>query len=83
MIELIRRTRWDQAYDFLASGEPPMVQRILALNILFLILFVLRRAKFGKPMTQQGLLFAQGMLLLANILVIFQRDVQSFLDRVI
>lgn len=83
MIELIRRTRWDQAYDFLASGEPPMIQRILALNILFLILFVLRRAKFGKPMTQQGLLFAQAMLLLANILVMFQRDIQSFLDRVI
>lgn len=83
MIELIRRTRWDQAYEFLASGEPPMIQRILALNILFLMLFVLRRVKFGKPMTQQGLLFAQGMLLLANILVMFQGDITSFLERVI
>ena len=48
MIELFKRARWDQAYDFLTYGDPPMIARLLA-----------------------------------NFLILFQRDIMRIIDRVI
>jgi hypothetical protein len=83
MLELIRRTRWDQAFDFLASGDPPMIFRLLALNTIFLIFYMLRRTKSTQPMPQTTILQVQAFLLLANFLILFQRDITQYLDRFI
>jgi len=83
MLELLNRTRWDQAYDFLAAGEPPMMLRILGINTLFLAFYMIRRSKVPFPMKQLTVIQVQAFLLLANALVLFQRDIVSFLDRYI
>lgn len=83
MIELFNRARWDQAYNFLASGDPPMMFRLLAINTIFLILYVIRKAKTGKPMNERTVLQVQGLLVLANCLILFQSDIQNFLSRLI
>ncbi|MCB1378053.1 MAG: hypothetical protein KDK89_06765 [Alphaproteobacteria bacterium] len=83
MIELLERTQWDQARNFLASGDPPMIFRLLALNTVFLILYIVRRAKGARPMEQSVLLGVQGLLILSNMLVMFQNDITRFLDRLI
>lgn len=83
MLELFRRARWDQAYDFLASGEPPMMVRILMINTIFLILYMIRRARSPHPMKDHTVLQIQGLLVLANALILFQRDILQFLDRFI
>ena len=83
MIELFKRARWDQAYDFLASGDPPMIGRIMVLNTIFLIFLIVRRANGLKPMKESGLLPVQALLLLANFLVLFQNSIQQFIGRFI
>lgn len=82
-MELLQRIRWDQAYDFLAAGDPPMIFRLLALNTVFIILFVVRRSRGAMPMEQSGMLVTQGLLVAANLLVMFHNDVLRLLDRAI
>ena len=81
MLELIQRTRWDQAYHFLASGEPPMIAKLLALNTIFFIFILIRRAKGVRPLSQQGIIQVQGLLLMANFLVLFQSGITQFIGR--
>ncbi len=83
MLELIERTHWDQAYDFLSAGDPPMVFRIMALNTVFLILYVVRRAGAARPMDQSGVVIVQSLLVGANLLVMFQHDIVGMLQRLI
>lgn len=83
MLELFHRARWDQAYDFLSSGDPPMVFRLLAINTLFVILYAIRRAKALGRMRSSTVLQVQGLLVLANALILFQSDVQWHIAKVI
>jgi hypothetical protein len=83
MIELFGRARWDQAYDFLHSGDPPMIYRLLAINTVFLTFYVIRRTRTQHKMKDQTVLQVQALLLLANFLILFQRDIQRFLDQFI
>ena len=80
MFELITRTRWDQAQDFLTSGEPPMYIQLLALNGFFALLFIVRRFWASKPIPTNALLGVQVMLLAANVLVMMQSDITHFLN---
>lgn len=83
MLNLFHRARWDQAYDFLSSGYPPIMFSILAINTIFLTLYAIRRAKNLHRMRQSTVIQVQALLVLANCLILFQRDIQQFLDRFI
>lgn len=83
MLELFRRARWDQAYDFLSSGDPPMMFRLLAINTIFVVIYMIRRAKSEHRLNQVALVQVQALLIVANCLILFQRDIQNFLDRFI
>lgn len=83
MFSLFSRARWDQAYDFLAAGDPPMIFRLLAINTVFVIFYIVRRARANRPMKESVVLQVQALLLLSNFLILFQRDIQRFLDRFI
>ena len=81
MIELIKNTGWDQIYNFLADGEPPMIARILAINTLFFILFAFRRARGIPAMREKIAVRVQGLLVAANVLILFQNEITSFIGR--
>ena len=83
MLNLFHRARWDQAFDFLSSGNPPIMFSILAINTMFLILYAVRRAKNIHRMRQSTVIQVQVLLVIANCLILFQRDIQQFLDRFI
>jgi hypothetical protein len=83
MFELFSRARWDQAHDFLQSGDPPMMLRILGINTIFVIIYIIRRARSPHRLNQSTVFQVQALLLLANFLILFQRDIQRLLDRFI
>ena len=83
MFDLIKRARWDQAYDVLASGDPPMISRILALNTVFFIFFIIRRANGLRPMKETFVLQVQVLLLAANCLILFQGRIMQFISGII
>lgn len=83
MLELFNRARWDQAATFLESGDPPMIFRLLAINTIFLIFYIIRRAGSNAKLKQGVVMQVQAILIIANFLILFQRDIQRFLDRFI
>lgn len=83
MFELFQRARWDQAYDYLASGDPPMIARLLAINTIFFILYIVRKMRVDHKMRESTVVQVQALLLVANVLILFQRDIQHLLDRII
>ncbi len=72
MIELFERARWHDLYNFFASGEPPMVTRILAINTIFLVLYIIRNARSKKKTSTSHSLVVQSFLILVNFVVMFQ-----------
>lgn len=83
MFELFQRARWDQAFDYLASGDPPMIARLLAINTIFFILYIVRKMRVDHKMRESTVVQVQALLLVANVLILFQRDIQHLLDRLI
>ena len=83
MLELFTRTRWDQAQDFLLSGDPPMYLRLLVLNAIFVALFLVRRIMGAKPLPHNALLAVQCMLVIANVLIMLQTDITQAIGRLI
>lgn len=83
MFELFQRARWDQAYDYLASGDPPMIAKLLAINTIFFILYIVRKMRIEHKMRDSTVMQVQALLVVANVLILFQRDIQHLLDRII
>ena len=83
MLELFTRTRWDQAQDFLLSGDPPMYARLIALNAFFVVWCLIRRFKGAKPLPPFGLFAVKCLLLVANLLLMLQKDITNALGRLI
>lgn len=83
MFELFQRARWDQAYDYMASGDPPMIARLLAINTIFFILYIIRKVRVEHKMRDWTVMQVQALLVVANILILFQRDIQNLLNRII
>lgn len=83
MFELFQRARWDQAFDYLASGDPPMIFKLLAINTIFVVFYIIRKAKTSDRLRQSTVIQVQGLLILANLMILFQRDIMHLLDRFI
>jgi hypothetical protein len=79
MLEYLYLARWDQAIRFLESGSPPIYLRLLALNAAFLALVVVRRASGAEPMSDGASFICQLLLLGANMVILFQTEVEAYL----
>lgn len=79
MLEYLYLAQWDQALAFMASGTPPMYIRLLALNAMFLGLYAIRKAAGAEPMGAGFTLLVQVAVLCANLLVLYQTQVEAYL----
>jgi hypothetical protein len=79
MLEYLYLAKWDQVFGFLAVGSPPMYIRLMALNALFLGLFGIRKAAGAQAMSAGAKLFVQLAVLAANLLVLYQAEVETYL----
>lgn len=79
MLSFLDRIRWGQTYDFLVSGSPPIFIRLMLLNALFMALYAVRRAAGAAPMSIAMALFTQLVVIGANLAVIYQREVTTYL----
>jgi hypothetical protein len=81
MIKLFLQTPWDQAVHVLADGSPPMVLRILVLNTVIVLFWLVRRSRGAPPMRQITAIQVQSLLVIANLLILFQTNVEQFISR--
>ena len=79
MLEYLYLAQWGKSFDFLSAGSPPIYVRLLALNALFVAIFAVRRAVGAEPMGARMTLLAQLAVLGANLLVVYQAEVETYL----
>ena len=60
-----------------------MIARLLAINTIFFVIYIIRKTRIDHQLRQSTLIQVQAFLLLANILILFQRDIMHLIDRVI
>ena len=60
-----------------------MIFKLLAINTIFVVFYVIRKVKTNMTLRESTVLQVQGLLLVANCLILFQRDIQNFLSRFI
>lgn len=73
---------WDGLYRILATGNPPLAFQLLAVNTIFLVLYIVRRATTKHRMHNHTVQIVQALLLVANIAVVFQDGAYSWLSKI-
>jgi hypothetical protein len=83
MIEQILNAPWWQLTDFFANGSPPLIVELMLVNTIFLIVLIIRRAKGLDTMRTEAIIQVQGLVILANFMVMFQEQIIKGLDTII
>ena len=69
--KLLYNARWQDLYAFFAAGEPPLMLKLLAINTLFFVIYIMRRAKGRQSMRASTAYMVQGVLIAVNICLMF------------
>jgi hypothetical protein len=80
MFDQIMNAPWWQLADFLTKGNPPLVVELMLVNTIFLIVVIIRRAKGLPTMRTEAVIQIQGLVILANAMVLFQDQIIRGLD---
>lgn len=83
MLELFERTNWDSAYFFLTSGSPSLMIQLLAINTIFLILFILRRMTGVYNRKAHTSYIVQALLIIGNAAVLMQSELTPYASKII
>jgi hypothetical protein len=75
--DLIYRARWDQLYSLLADGYPPLILKLLAINTIFLIYFIFKRATAKHKTRNNSAYVVQALLIGSNAVVMFTNDMMG------
>lgn len=79
MLDFFYQAQWGQAVDFLWSGNPPVIARLLAANAMIVVFYAVRKALDPAPMGGTMMLVFHLGFLLANGYVLFQSEVDMWL----
>jgi NADH:ubiquinone oxidoreductase subunit H len=80
---LIWAADWDGLYRIFTTGNPPLALVLLAVNTIFLILFIVRKATARHRMRQSTAYAVQGLLIAANISMLFKDEIISHIHSVL
>lgn len=72
--KLFYAARWGELYQFFAAGNPPLVLQLLLINTVFLVFFIVRRARNRSPLRSQAAYVVQAVLIAANAMLMFSPD---------
>lgn len=83
MLERIINAPWWQITEFFGRGNPPLITQILAINTIFFVLFIVRRTRDAKALHRQAAIQVQVLLILSNVLILFQEEIIWLMKKVI
>ena len=73
---------WDGLYRLLAQGNPPLALQLLALNTVFLVLYIVRKKTAKHRLRNSTVEVMQLLLLVANLVVVFQEDAYHWITKI-
>jgi hypothetical protein len=65
---------WDELYVFFSQGSPPLAIQILIINTIFFMLWIVRRLRGAPALRRETSMVVQAMLIFANTLIVFQKE---------
>jgi hypothetical protein len=74
-INLFWNARWDEFYQLLTTGSPPLLVVLLGVNTVFLIFYVTRKARQSARLRPSTLYWVQTLMVAANAFVILRSDI--------
>jgi hypothetical protein len=74
---LVYNARWQDLYTFFAAGNPPLAIRLMAINTIILVYFIIRRARGKNPMQAQTAFIVQALLIAANLFIMFAPNIMT------
>ncbi len=74
---LFENARWQDLYQFFLAGEQPLVWRLLIINTIVLIIFIVRRARGKQPMRMSTVYVVQALLIVVNFCIMFGPSMMS------
>jgi hypothetical protein len=80
MLDMFREAQWDELFAFFARGTPPLISQLLVLNTIFFILLIVRRMRGARTVNAETASMVQCLLLVANMLAIFQQNIINSLE---
>ena len=80
MLEFVTDARWDELYAFFMKGTPPLIAQLLALNTVVFMLFMVRRMRGKQALRVETASLVQSLLLFANMLAIYQDNINESLS---
>ncbi|HLA01510.1 MAG TPA: hypothetical protein VJ019_01995 [Aestuariivirga sp.] len=80
MLDLFKEAQWDELFAFFAKGNPPLMAQLLALNTIVFMIFMVRRMRGARTLNAETASMVQSMLLVANMLAIFQDNILNSLE---
>jgi hypothetical protein len=83
MLEFFQDARWDELSAFFSKGTPPLIAQILAINTIVFMLFIVRRMRGASTLRSETASLVQSLLLVANMLAIFQENIRHGLQRLL
>ena len=70
-LKIFENARWQDLYQFFLAGEQPLVWRLMIINTIVLVIFIIRRARGKSPMRLSTVYVMQALLIAANMFVMF------------
>jgi hypothetical protein len=80
MLDLFKEAQLDELFAFFAKGNPPLMAQLLALNTIVFMIFMVRRMRGARTLNAETASMVQSMLLVANMLAIFQDNILNSLE---
>jgi hypothetical protein len=69
---------WEDLHQFLMSGDPPVLTKLLVINTLFLVLYIYRKARGKHRMRAWSAYGVQFLLIAANFMAMFEMEIFRF-----
>jgi hypothetical protein len=80
-MDLFWAARWGELYAFFSQGEPPLAVQLLAFNTIFFVLWILRRMRDAPALRSGTANVVQVLLIAANVMILFQKDIEHLLKQ--
>ncbi|HMT13964.1 MAG TPA: hypothetical protein PKE19_04365 [Aestuariivirga sp.] len=74
MWQAVLEARWAELSAFFSAGNPPIITQILVLNTLVFLVHLIRKARGANKLQSHTAYYVQGVLILANLYIIFERN---------
>lgn len=74
---------WWQISNFLMQGNPPVIVELMAINTIFLMLYIVRKARGASTIRGETLIQVQALVIFANVLLLFQEQIVAAMRMVI